>query len=193
MKLLYRYVALKDEIRAFRAFFSWIRRAMYNVNIIFYSELLQPVATNLSETNSYSRLLRQNYSTALIVWSETLINVAAFLRVINCSRARITVRANIFPENAGRSLYSLFPRPHFSRFSVMRTSADEIAELSAAKARRWLRCRAGNLFAHFYLRGMRDRVNRRVNRICSCPIPKEAYGCGIVTGCLAISLSLSTV
>lgn len=33
----------------------------------------------------------------------------------------------------------------------------------------------GNLFAWLYLRGMRDRVNRRVNRICSRFIPKEAY------------------
>lgn len=115
------------------------------------------------------------------------------LKVINCSGAYHSARANIFPENAGRSLctFASLLRPHFSRFSVM-PGADEIAERVRGKARRWLRRSAGNLFAQFYLGGMRDRINRRVNRI-SCPIPKEAYGCGIATRCLPISLSLSTM
>lgn len=57
-------------------------------------------------------------------------------------RPRITARANIFPENAGRSLCSRDSsppppsppsRPHFSRFSVMRADADEIGERERGK------------------------------------------------------------
>lgn len=158
---------------------------MYNVNIPFYSG---------SSSTRRRQILPRRIATRASCSSELLHRSLSDPKRLLMSqrsesdkllRPRITARANIFPENAGRSLCSrdsppLPPRPHFSRFSVMRADADEIGErergkgLPMAASRR----RAGNLFAHFYLRGIRDRVNRRVNRIRSYPIPAEAYGYG---------------
>lgn len=72
--------------------------------------------------------------------------------------------------------------------------ADEIAKRARAAKRAdgCVEARGESVCSVLFTRYARHRVNRRVNRIL-CPIPKEAYGRGIVTRCLAISLSLSTV
>lgn len=159
---------------------------MYNVNIPFYSE---------SSSTRWRQILPRRIATRASCSSELLYRSLSDPKRLLMSRRsesdklfrlRITARANIFPENAGRSLCSRvspFPPPSpppsassiFMVFSYASGRWWNWRTGARQRAPRWLRYRAGNLFAHFYLRGLRDRVNRRVNRIRSYPIPKEAY------------------
>lgn len=165
---------------------------MYNVNIPFYSE---------SSSTRWRQILPRRIATRASCSSELLYRSLSDPKRLLMSRRsesdkllrpRITVRANIFPENAGRSLCSRVssPTPASSFFTVFSYASRRWWNWNGRRAKGSDGC-AANLFAHFYLRGICDRVNHRVNRIRSYPIPKEAYG--IVIDCLSISLSQSTV
>lgn len=159
---------------------------MYNVNIPFYSE---------SSSTRWRQILPRRIVTRASCSSELLYRSLSDPKRLLMSRRsesdkllrpRITARADIFPENAGRSLCSRVSSPplvssFFTVFTVFsyvnrRWWYWRTGEGQRAPKGKGLRRRAANLFAHFYLRGICDRVNHRVNRIRSYPIPKEAYG-----------------
>lgn len=112
---------------------------MYNVNIPFYSE---------NSSTRWRQILPRRIVTRASCSSELLYRSLSDPKRLLMSRRsesdkllrlRITARANIFPENAGRSLYSraclppsFILRPHFSWFSVMRALM-KLANGSAAK------------------------------------------------------------
>lgn len=114
----------------FKDSYTYIYIYTPNVNIPFHKE---PVATNPSETNTYARaaraseLLRRSLSDPKRLLMSRRSENDKLLR-------RVSQRANIFPENAGRSLCSLFLSPVRSRvlifhgFQLCERSADEIAE-----------------------------------------------------------------